>query len=449
MRQIPNEVKYIIDTFETNGYEAYAVGGCVRDSLMPMEPKDWDICTSALPQTTMELFAKHHIIETGLKHGTITLMLEHKPFEITTYRIEGEYSDNRHPDNVEFVDNLKEDLSRRDFTINAMAYNPQRGIVDFFDGEADLNAGIIRCVGDAQKRFEEDALRIMRALRFAAVLGFAIDDKTVEAMYNKRELLKNIAAERIADELNKLIIGKNVRDILSKYMPVIGVIIPELLSAIGFEQRNPHHCYNVLDHILLSIDSAPKDVSIRLAMLFHDIAKPACYTETDGIGHFYGHPKISSEMAKEILMRLKYDNDTVETVSQLVLYHDSAILPDSKNIKRWLNKIGEERLRQLIDVKKADAVAQSANVREEKQRVLDAILALLNDIIDEQQCFSLKDLKVNGNDLIAMGVPEGISVGAILSQLMDMVIDEHVINDKAELLLIAQILWREKEEEYI
>jgi len=418
--KISNEVQYIIETLQKSGYEAYIVGGCVRDRILGKEPKDWDICTPALPEQTMKCFAEYHIIETGLQHGTVTLMLNHIPFEITTYRIDGQYSDNRRPDKVEFVSSLKADLSRRDFTINAMAYNSNKGIVDFFGGMDDLNTGIIRCVGDAGQRFREDALRIMRALRFASVLSFSIDEDTSKAMLDNKNLLKNIAVERIASEINRMITGNGVSNILLKYWPVITEIIPEIAPMNGFEQNNSYHCHDVLHHSLFSIDHAPKNIVIRLAMLFH--------------------PQVSSDMAKAILLRLKYDNDTIKDVTELVFYHDANIQPDIKHVKRWLNKIGEEKLRQLIEVKKADAMAQSVYYQKEKLGTLDKISDVLNEIIEQQQCFSLKDLAVNGKDLLAVGFEEGVEIGAALNRLIEMVIDEQVENDKHELLRIAEKL---------
>ena len=433
--KIPCEVQFIIDTLETNGYEAYAVGGCVRDSLLEKEPEDWDICTSALPEQTLKIFSGRHVIETGLKHGTLTLMLDHKPFEITTYRIDGVYSDNRRPDKVEFVNDLKADLSRRDFTINAMAYHSKTGLVDFFGGANDLEKGIIKCVGDTGKRFREDALRIMRAMRFAAVLGFEIDEDTSKAMLDNKNLLSNIAAERIHNELNKLVAGKNAKSILMRHVPVITEIIPEILPMIEFEQNNPWHYLDIWHHTLTALIHVPADVALRLTMLFHDIGKPKCYTESgDGSGHFYGHPQASHDIAKEIMLRLKYDNDTVETVTQLILYHDAEIKNDGRNIKRWLNRIGEERFRLLLEVKKADNKAQAIVFAQEKLDMLDDTEILLDEIIEQEQCFSLKDLNVNGNDLIHLGIPEGVMVGNILNRLIDMVIDEQVENDKIKLL---------------
>ena len=432
---LPEDVQYILKTLETQGYEAYAVGGCVRDSLLGKTPQDWDICTSALPEQTITTFAGHHIIETGLQHGTITLILNLKPYEITTYRVESKYSDNRRPDKVTFVNVLKRDLARRDFTVNAMAYNPNTGLVDYYSGQQDLQKGVVKCVGNSNKRFQEDALRIMRALRFASTFGFSIDGETAKAMHDNKKLLHNIAVERIAVELNKLLLGGGVRDIIGNHIDIITEVIPEFKSAIGFEQRNPYHCYDVLTHILCSVEASPKDVTLRLALFFHDIGKPACYTESDdGIGHFHGHPQISSDMAREILVRLKYDNDTVKAVTELVLYHDTELRASRKIIKRRLNKMGEERFRQLIEVKKADIAAHAEHIRESALIVMDEVLVCLDEVLEQRQCFSLKDLAVNGKDLINAGVPEGKAVGVTLNKLLDMVINEEAENDREILL---------------
>ncbi|MCL2670608.1 MAG: HD domain-containing protein [Clostridiales bacterium] len=435
--KLPDAVQYILHTLQAAGYDAYVVGGCVRDGALGKAPKDWDICTPAPPNKTMQCFDGQHIIETGLQHGTVTLMLHHAPYEITTYRVDGSYSDHRRPDNVEFVSSLKTDLSRRDFTINAMAYHPDTGIVDYFGGMKDISAGIIRCVGDANRRFREDALRIMRAMRFASALSFAIDEKTATAMHDNRALLQNIAVERIANELNRMLLGDGAGDIMRNHLSVLAEILPELVPTIGLSHNNPYHSHDVLNHILCSVEHAPKEPVIRLTMLFHDLGKPYCYTEEDGIGHFYGHPKVSAELAEAILARLKYDNETKRAVTELVLYHDAPMLPDRKHIKRWLCRIGEERFRQLIEVKRADALAQSVLGRREKLDTLDAIAKLADEIVAQQECFSLKDLAVNGNDLLSLGFTAGAALGEMLNRLMDMVIDEQVKNDKAALLTFA------------
>ena len=437
---IPAGAEYIIEALETEGYEAWVVGGCVRDSLMGKEPKDWDICTSALPEQYLKCFSNNKVIETGLKHGTITILINNIPYELTTFRIDNEYSDNRHPDGVEFIDSLKGDLARRDFTINAMAYNARNGLVDFFGGAEDLGKGIIKCVGEPDKRFREDALRIMRALRFAATLGFKIDKSTSTAMKKNKELLNNIAVERIAAELSALIIGNNIYELFSENMQVILEIIPELKASIGFDQNNIHHCYDVLTHTLHSVDSAKADLHVRLCMLFHDIGKPMCYSEINGTGHFYGHTQLSADMTRKILRRLKYDNETVSIVTQLVLYHDVKVAPKSRFIKRWLNRIGEQRLRQLIEVNRADVMAQDPYYRDDRLKQLEEAQLLIDEIIKQQQCFSIKDLAVNGSDLIDIGIIEGYEIGLILNRLVYMVIDEEIENEKDQLIHAAKQL---------
>ena len=404
--EITAEVEYIISTLEKNGYEAYAVGGCIRDSIMGGNPKDWDICTSAHPNQTIKCFKKHTIIETGLKHGTVTLILEHKPFEITTYRIDGDYIDNRRPDSVEFVSDLKKDLSRRDFTVNAIAYNPRDGIVDYFNGIDDIKSKIIRCVGNADQRFQEDALRIMRALRFASALGFTIDKNTSEAIYNNKILLKNIAVERIAIELNKLITGENAGNIIFEYTSVMTEIIPEIEEILHSGNNDSRWKCTVSN-----TDNAPVNAVLRLTALLYGIT---------------GHkpPQDASDTARKILRRLKYDNATVSSVTKLILYRDSEIKPERIHIKRWLNKTGENTFRQLIKIREADIKYQE-------------ILILLDEIINKRLCFSLKDLAVRGDDLINAGLSKGTEIGEILNLLLDMVIDEKVDNNKQDLLETA------------
>ena len=432
---IPDDVNCIINKLEEHGYEAYAVGGCVRDILMGRSPKDWDVCTSALPEQMTEVFKGKRIIETGLKHGTITLMIDKNPYEITTYRVDGKYSDNRRPDNVKFVNVLKRDLARRDFTINAMAFNPKTGLVDYYNGQQDLINKKIKCVGNPDKRFREDALRIMRAIRFASELEFTIETDTLESIYNNQPLLRNIAAERTAIEINKLLLGNKPGTTMFQYYRVLGEIIPEILPMVGFEQNTPYHCYDVFTHSLQSVDNSPTDIKIRLTMLFHDIGKPHCYTEDEnGVGHFYGHPAISVKLAEKILKRLKYDNDTIQTVSELILYHDADIRASHKNIRKWLNRIGEERYRQLLQVKTADCMAQTYDLREKRRTDIENIIFELDEVIAQQQCFSLKNLAVNGRDLVSSGIPEGVIIGKILNKLLDLVINEEVENNKDQLI---------------
>ena len=453
-KNLPNAVKYIMTSLEKHGFEAFIVGGCVRDMVMEKEPTDWDICTSALPNQTKEIFSEHKIIETGLKHGTITLILnssfdrkdakntstlsnnttKNNHFEITTYRSDGLYKDFRHPESIEFVKDIKTDLSRRDFTINALAFNPNTGIIDHFEGVNDILNHKIKCVGNADERFQEDALRILRALRFASVFDFHIENETKNAIIKHKGLLQNISMERIAIELNKLLLGDGVGRIIYDYFSVFEEIIPEMSQMKGFDQKNPYHRYDALTHTVKSIDFAPKDIYIRLTMLFHDIGKPICFTEENGRGHFYGHPEVSEKIAFKTLSRLKYDTNTIKIVSELILYHNDEILPNKKNIKKWLNKIGEERFRQLLAVKKADTLAHSKIERDQKLASQEAVLHILNEIIQQEQCFSLKDLAVNGKDLIELGLPEGAEIGKVLNQLLEMVIEEKIENKKKVLL---------------
>lgn len=426
---IPNGVSQILNTLTANSFESYIVGGCVRDALMGVVPHDWDITTNATPEQAISCFNGYRVIETGLQHGTVTIVIDDEQYEITTYRIDGEYLDNRHPSEVTFTTSLKDDLSRRDFTINAMAYSPADGLIDYFSGREDLNNKLVRCVGDPDHRFNEDALRIMRALRFASVLGFRIDSETSVSIRKNKDLLNNIAVERISVELCKLLCGVNVKDILIDYSDVISTFIPEISPMVDFEQHNPYHYLNVWEHTVQSIFEATEDIVIRLTMLFHDMGKPHCYTHDGNMGHFYGHPQISFDMCFEILKRLKFDNGTIDTVRELVLYHDAEIQPRNKHVKKWLFKIGEERFRQLLRVKYADIIAQDISCRDERLDNLKAVEGCLECVIEQQQCFSLKDLKVNGRDIIAVGVPQGVQVGIVLNKLMDMVINEEIEND--------------------
>lgn len=435
--KIPVNVAVILSILETAKFEAYIVGGCVRDSIMKLQPHDWDICTNATPQQSKQCFIDNglKIIETGMKHGTITAVLNKESYEVTTYRVDGEYLDNRHPTEVQFVNSLKEDLARRDFTINAMAYNATSGLVDYFNGQDDINNRVIRCVGKPDDRFQEDALRIMRALRFASTYGFSVADDTSSSIRDNKELLLNIASERLNVELCKLLYGDGVELIFNKYPDVVGVFIPEILPMVGFQQHNPHHIYDVWMHTVKAVANCPPDPVIKLSMLFHDIGKPRCFTLDEyGTGHFYGHGKHSVDMSVEIMKRLKFDNSTIEQVRELILYHDADIQSRNKRVKRWLNKIGEDRLRQLIQVKTADVLAQSDLDREIRLLELQNVATCIDEVIQQRQCFNLKDLAVNGRDLMEAGVLEGIQIGIVLNRLMDMVLDEQIENDREDLL---------------
>lgn len=420
--QLPDKVRWIIAQLETAGYEAYAVGGCVRDSLLGREPSDWDVTTSAKPQQVKALF--HHTIDTGIQHGTVTVMLGHEGFEVTTYRIDGEYEDSRHPKEVVFTANLIEDLKRRDFTINAFAYNERSGIVDAFDGMGDLDKGIIRCVGNASERFGEDALRMLRAVRFSAQLGFTIAEDTRSAIRELVPNLQNISAERIQVELVKLLLSDHpdyMRDAYS--LGITGIVLPELDTAFATAQHNPHHQYTVGEHLMQTLLHIRADRSLRIAALLHDIGKPSVRTtDEEGIDHFHGHVEVSEQMAVDILKRLKFDNDTIDHVRKYVRYHDYKPEPDVRSVRRAINKTGAEYFGQIMEIRRADTLAQSSYQREEKLARIDEIERLYAEIMEKNQCVSLKTMEITGNDLIALGVPRGKQIGEILNRLLDEVL---------------------------
>lgn len=428
---MPKEVEEIIGHLNNAGYEAYVVGGCVRDSIMEKTPHDWDICTSATPEVVKSLFS--HTTDYGMKHGTITVFVNKEGYEITTFRAETDYSDHRHPDTVEFVTDLKSDLSRRDFTINALAYNNESQLIDMFNGLDDIRNQIIRCVGNADERFKEDALRILRALRFAATLGFDIEDKTSEAIHYNVHLLKNIAEERKRDELMKLLGGNYTTKILLEYSDVIAEVIPEIQLCVGFNQNNRYHCYDVYEHMVHAVENGITPIE-KFALLIHDIGKPHCYTEDKKGGHFYGHPAISEEIAKNVVSHLKFDNDSKKTILELVKYHDIEIPITKKSVLKLLNRLEEERALQLMDVKLADILAHAPGTQDaliEKWKIFNR---LLGEVLVEGNCFSRKNLAVNGNDIKALGVSEGPEIGRIIQTLMGEVMSEQLANEKEVLL---------------
>lgn len=433
---ISDGAQRIISSLEKAGYEAFAVGGCVRDYIMNNPCDDVDITTSAKPEETEKVLQAEHIrfIETGLKHGTITALPDGESFEITTYRTDGDYKDSRHPENVEFVTDIKEDLSRRDFTINAIAYNRSRGFVDLFGGREDIENKRIRAVGDADKRFKEDALRIMRAIRFASVLSFDIEPETKKAIFNNKELLKNVSAERIFTELSKLLMGDNVFQVLVEYRDVIAVIIPELEPIFNISQNTKWHVYNVWEHTCKAVEQSPEDLALRITMLLHDIGKAySKTTDENGTDHFKGHQKISGEYAKTALERLKVPNEIYNRVMFLVPIHDMHIGTDRKKIKKWLSKVGEERLRDLIEVKRADKLAQNPQMTEQELRNLDITQSELNKIIEEGEPFTVKELNINGNDVKTLGF-KGKQIGDILNALLEKIISDELVNEKEILL---------------
>ena len=424
--KMPENAKGIIDKLRTCGYDAYAVGGCIRDSIMGKIPYDWDICTSALPEEVLEVLGERNIIENGLKHGTVTVHIDSENYEITTFRTDGQYLDNRHPENVTFVRELKEDLSRRDFTMNSLAYNYSEGLID---------NSIIRCVGDPDKRFGEDALRILRALRFSSQLGFSIEEKTSASIHKNAELLKNISAERIMSEFTKILMGKNVEDVLMNYKDVIAVFIPEIKPMFGFEQHNPHHVYDVWQHTVKSVACVKNERILRLTAFFHDIGKPKTFTvDSGGKGHFHGHPEVSDRMADDILKRLKTDNNTIATVRLLIKLHDLRPKADEKNVRRLMYETGKENYPLLMDIKRADALAQNPEMHGYKLEYIAQLENIYKQELEKKSAFNLKTLAVNGRDIINTGVRDGRTIGMILEYLLDRVIDGDIENDKQLLL---------------
>lgn len=432
--QIPEYALFVVERLEQLGYEAYVVGGCVRDSLLGIPPKDWDVCTNATPQEVLRAFRKHPVIKTGLKHGTVTVMIDKEPIEVTTFRIDGEYSDNRHPDKVIFVSRVEEDLARRDFTINAMAYNPTRGLVDAFGGREDLSAGLIRCVREPDARFNEDGLRIMRALRFAARFDFGIESETAFSIRRNRHLLENVSVERIYKELKGILVGKGVLNMLLAFPDVMAIIMPEFSSSFGFEQHTPYHKYDVWTHTAHAVQAVPADETLRLAMLLHDIGKPSCFTRDEtGTGHFYGHPEVSARMAHDILTRLKSDNATLDRVVTLVREHDTPFPTSRAGMRRYIGRLGTDTIEQLFDIKRADHAAQSDYEQDHKKIELRQAALLIDELMEEEHAFTIKDLHINGRTLMNLGVPSGPQLGSILKKLLSEVQDDNLTNSEPEL----------------
>ncbi len=433
---VPQKAKFIIDTLMQAGYEAYVVGGCVRDSILGRIPDDWDITTSASPEQVKALFSR--TVDTGLQHGTVTVLVDKEGFEVTTYRIDGEYEDSRHPKEVVFTSHLEEDLKRRDLTINAMAYNDTDGLVDIFGGMQDIEKKIVRCVGVAKDRFQEDALRILRAIRFSAQLGYEIEADTLEAIKELAPTLSKISAERIQVELVKLITSPHPEYLKIAYeCGVTKVFFPEFDACMGIEQNNAHHCYSVGEHTLQGMCHIAPDKVYRLTMLMHDLGKPrAKTTDEAGIDHFHQHEDYSEGIAKEVLRRLKFDNDTIYKVCKLVKYHDygKGVTPDAKIVRRAVNKIGEDIFPLLFEVRKADILAQSETYREEKLHLLALWEEVYAEIIAKKECVSLKQLAVTGADLIQAGILPGKEMGRILNGLLEMVLEDPGLNTKEKLL---------------
>lgn len=430
--------KTAIDLLKSNGFEAFLIGGSVRDYIMGLPIGDIDITTNATPQQVKKVFYEFRVIETGIKHGTVTVLIDNEPLEITTYRSEGTYSDNRHPDEVVFSEKLSDDVIRRDFTMNAIAYDFSEDFCDLVGGMDDIKNQTIRCIGEAETRFREDALRILRALRFSSVLGFTIEESTKNAIHKCKDLLKNISAERIREEFTKLICGKNAYNVLQEFSDVISVFIPEIEPCIEFEQKNRHHCYDVYTHILKAVEKSRPDAVIRLSLFFHDIGKPiVAHFDEKGEQHYYGHPKKSAELTSEIMTRLRFDNETKNKVVTFVALHDSPIMvnnniyPDKKRLKKIMSKIGKEQIFDLIHIKYCDNSAQNPKYFRGED-FYKTTYSMIDEIINQQECFSIKDLKIDGNDLIRMGF-KGKEIGKLLEKVLECVINEKIKNDYEEI----------------
>ena len=443
--QGPNE---ILNRLTAAGFQAYAVGGCVRDSLLGTVPGDWDICTSALPEETEACFSDLRVVETGLKHGTVTVIFQGVPYEITTFRSDGNYLDHRRPQQVNFVRTLKEDLLRRDFTINAMAVGLDEEIQDPFGGRQDLTDGIIRCVGDPDTRFTEDALRILRGLRFASRLGFSIAPETAAAMERNKNLLSYVSGERIYKELTGILIGTYAQSVLEQYGGVLAAVLPEIQPSMGFLQRNPFHNRDVWQHTLEALGKSRPDPIVRWALLLHDLGKPDCFTLDDrGIGHFYGHPQRSMELAEQILDRFHGDKKTRDTICLLVRDHDREAPATIKNARRWIARYGRDNVRLLLEVKRCDCLAHvdTPKTRARYNNLME-MTRLIRECLDTEQCFSVRDLPVKGGDVMALGVPAGPQVGRILEGLLDDVLDGACPPEREALLeRLKQVINERKE----
>jgi len=439
MLTLPQDVLDLLHPLNDAGFQAYVVGGCVRDWLLHRTPKDWDICTNALPEEMKQVFRNNRLVETGLKHGTLTVILHHQPYEVTTFRVDGTYQDHRHPDSVSFVQDVRYDLARRDFTINAMAYHPEGGLLDFFGGQQDLEKGIIRAVGNPMARFEEDALRILRGLRFASVLGFHLEDATARAMFTLRNDLEKVAAERIRVELGGLVTGQGAGSVLRACWETAGVVLPEILPSVGFDQHTPYHLYDVWEHTTRAMDEVPPVETLRWAMLFHDLGKPSTFfLDEKGCGHAYGHQQVSARLAEQAMRRLRFDNATRELVVKLVEIHDWPLTGEEKLLRRRLYQLGEEHLWQLLEVQRADALAKGTVPRDQVEQSVEEKRSALRRLLSEHPCFSLKDLAVRGTDLLSLGLVQGKALGEMLSRLLQAVVDGEVENEREALLAMVK-----------
>lgn len=432
---LPKQVTQALCLLNNQGFDAYLVGGCVRDHLLRLPVHDFDVTTAARPEQIKSVFAGFKIVDTGIRHGTVTVMIDDLPLEITTFRQDGHYLDYRRPEKVIFSTSLHDDLARRDFTMNALAYGLETGIQGSFNGYEDLENKIVRAVGDPKQRFAEDALRILRGLRFAAVLDFEIEEQTAMAMREHKELLRNISIERIFIEFKKLLCGHAVARVIAEYIDVLSVVLPELLPMQAFEQFNPYHHYDVLTHTLKAVEQIEPVPHLRLAALLHDIGKPSTFTrDEDGVGHFYGHMQVSCEIADTILCRLHADNYTRDKVLKMVKYHDVQIIAEEKHVKRWLNRLGVEDFFELLQVKRSDMIAQKGDINDPRQATLLELRCIAERILSSGVAFNLKYLAVSGSDLIELGIPQGKSLGIILNKLLDLVMEGELVNRREDLI---------------
>lgn len=437
--RLPETIESILSRLHGAGFAAYAVGGCVRDTLAGREPHDWDICTAARPEQVHAVFTGEDVRDTGLQHGTVTLVMDHVPYEITTFRVDGNYSDSRRPDSVAFTEDVTLDLARRDFTVNAMAYSPADGLLDPFGGREDLQNGVIRCVGDPRERFAEDALRILRALRFASRFGYSVEEETAAAVHGLAPTLARIAPERIKAELDGLLCGPAAAEVLRSFPDVIGVPIPEVLPCVGFGQRSPWHVYDVWEHTLRAVAAAPEEPLLRWTMLFHDLGKPPTFSlGLDGHGHFYGHAAESARIAAAVMDRLRFSNGERDAIAELVRRHDGVLAPDRKAVRRQLARIGRTQFHRLLAVKRADNLAQAPELAAPRLEELERLRALADEIERDGDCTDLQRLAVNGRDLLALGYPPGPALGAELQRLLELVLDDPAKNDRDALLRIAK-----------
>ena len=445
MIRLPAHAARAIEQLEGAGFETWAVGGCVRDSLRGAAPHDWDLCTAARPEQMKAVFAGERVLETGLKHGTLTLLTDGGPLEITTFRADGGYSDGRHPDAVRFVGSVEDDLARRDFTVGAMAWHPARGLCDPYGGLDDLQDGILRAVGDPDARFTEDGLRILRAVRFASQLGFAVEPQTAAAMRRQVGRLNCVAAERVREELTRMLCGRFVQRALLSYRDVLAAVLPELVPMFDCAQQNPHHLYDVWEHSVRAVGQMPAVPALRWAMLLRDCGKPACKTiDEKGVGHFYGHPKVSREIAERIVQRLRFSGAESARILLLVEQHDRPLGENDKLVRRRLSQIGEARFRDLLAIKKGDAVGQGTHP--EDVAWLYGMEQCLDRVLAADACFSLRQLAVNGDDMLALGL-SGPAVGAMLHDLLRAVIDEQADNTRGALLALARARMEERHEQ--